>query len=113
MKIKQNDRRPYARTTLYLDKANEIVADVSSGQVTDIVFNMKAQGAGGALKVTAGSVDYVTDGSNGQVEYKWAVGDTDAVGMFDAEFEVTWADGRKQTFPHDSNLLVEVVAELG
>ena len=112
MKIKQNDRKPYARTTLYADKENNIVANVSAGLVTDIVFNMQPQ-AGGSLKVAQGSVDYVDDGVDGQVEYRWVVGDTDTTGMFKAEFEVTWADGRKQTFPPDSNLTVEVIAELG
>lgn len=111
MKIKQNDLKPYARTTLWADEANEIPADVSSGQVDEIVFNMKP--AAGALKVDRGIAQVVTDGTDGQVEYRWVVGDTDTPGIFSAEFEVVWADTKPQSFPPDSNLSVEVVPELG
>jgi hypothetical protein len=112
MKIKQNDTRPYARATLYEDEEILKAADVSSGKATNIKFNMKLKGAGGPVKVDEGTAVRVTDGIDGKVEYRWTTGDTDTIGTYDCEFEVTWTDGGKQTFPPDKYLTVEIVAEL-
>lgn len=39
------------------------------------------------------------DPTDGVVRYEWAVGDTDRYGAFDAEWIVTYSDGREETFP--------------
>jgi len=110
MKIKQNDTRPYARATLYEDQAESIVLDCSVAEVSGVTFTMKVQG--GAVKIDTADADLTTDGTDGKVEYHWAAGDTDTTGLYDAEFEVTFVGGGTQTFPHDSNLLIEIVPEL-
>jgi len=109
MKIKQNDTRPYARATLYEDEDTFKVLDVSD--VTGIVFNMKNK-AGGTVKISGENADLTNDGTDGKVEYRWQAGDTDTIGTYDCEFEVTFTDGGVQTFPPDKYLTVEVVAEL-
>ena len=47
------------------------------------------------------------------VEYQWQTGDLDSVGLFLAEFEVTYPDGRVETFPPDNSLSVHVISDLG
>ena len=47
------------------------------------------------------------------VEYQWQTGDLDSAGLFLAEFEVTYPDGRVETFPPDNSLSVHVMSDLG
>lgn len=55
----------------------------------------------------------IVDAAQGIVEYAWAPGDLQAAGQYLAEFEVTWPDGRVQTYPGDGYITVAVVADLG
>ena len=55
----------------------------------------------------------VIDGPTGSVRYDWVAGDTDEEGIYDAEWEITYANGRKQTLPDDDYLEVIVKADLG
>ena len=43
--------------------------------------------------------------------YDWQEGDTDTAGTFFAEFEVTNANGTKETFPNDKPLTITVKAD--
>lgn len=47
------------------------------------------------------------------VQYHWEPGDTDRSGVRRAEFEVTYSDGRIETFPNGGYLLVSIVEDLG
>ena len=47
------------------------------------------------------------------VQYGWLAGDTDQVGLRPAEFEVTYADGRVETFPTGERLAVHITNDLG
>lgn len=47
------------------------------------------------------------------VEYSWQPEDTASPGLRRAEFEITYQDGRIETFPNGEYLLVHVVADLG
>lgn len=51
--------------------------------------------------------------ADGQVEYVWVAGDTDTVGTYRVEVEVTWPGGRKQTFPPSGYSTVSINADLG
>jgi hypothetical protein len=51
----------------------------------------------GVVKVAAAAV--VTNAAQGEVEYRWALGDTDTPGVYSAEWEITWPVGRPQTWP--------------
>lgn len=62
-------------------------------------------------KVNAAAT-FASDRTTGGVSYSWGATDTDTVGLYKAEWEVTWADATKQTFPSDDYLYVVVVADL-
>lgn len=60
-----------------------------------------------AVKVDRAAV--ITNPTGGRIEFAWAVADTDRVGFFDAEVEVTYDDGSLETFPSQGAHRVEVV----
>lgn len=104
--IKQNDRRESIKRTL---KDSAVVAINLTGAT--VKFIMKATPTGTA-KVNAAAV-VVGPAVDGVVQYNWAAGDTDTAGLFLAEFEVTFADATKHSFPNDGYIEVRVIAELG
>lgn len=101
--IKQNDRLPDLVATL---KAGGVAADISGN--TGVVFHMKPES--GTIKVNAACV--VVDATNGIVKYLWTAADTDTVGTFLGEFEVSFAGPKTETFPNDSNFTITVVDDL-
>lgn len=50
---------------------------------------------------------------DGTVEYAWVSGDTDTVGEYDAEFEVTWPGTKPETFPNRGYIKVSITADRG
>ena len=91
MNMKQNDRRPAMPVTI---KHGTVI--VSLVEATSVQFKMRPSW-GTDLKVDAPAE--ITNAADGEVEYRWAVGDTDTVGEFLVEWEVLWADGTTETFP--------------
>jgi hypothetical protein len=78
--------------TLPMIKARLKNPDGSAMNLTggSVRFRMRAPGSGVA-KVDA--VATIVDAATGQVAYAWVAGDTDAEGMFDAEWPVTLPGG--------------------
>ena len=103
--IKSNDRLPVIKATL-----NTAGAPVNLTGATKVDFIMRSKGPTGSLKVNSPAV--VVDPTGGIVRYDWAVGDTDTPGNYEAEWEVTWGDGKPQTFPTTSYHDIEVRADL-
>jgi hypothetical protein len=72
--------------------------------------------AGGEPKVDEAAaneqVGNGSDGSKGKVEYAWQADDTDTPGLFLGEFQVTFANGKVQTFPNNRYLLIRITAQL-
>lgn len=95
--IKQNDRRPVFVVVLKdnFGEAGEAVVDLTAA--TAAVFNMRAA-SGGAVKISRGACT-ISNAAGGEVTYAWAATDTDTVGEYEAEVEVTWNDGKAETFP--------------
>ena len=54
----------------------------------------------------------VVNATSGVVRYDWALGDSDSPASSQAEFEVTFSDGRKQTAPTLTYITVDVLADL-
>lgn len=101
--IKQNDTSPSLQATLK-DASLEPIGLVGAS----VQFHMKS--VDGTLKVDA-AMD-VIDSDNGIIQYDWQSGDTDTVGTYYVEFEVTYTDATVETFPNNGNKTINVVKEL-
>ena len=55
----------------------------------------------------------IVSAEDGIVSYSWGATDTDAAGLYMAEWEVTFAGGIPMTFPRNGNLCVNVEPDLG
>lgn len=88
--VKQNDTRPAAYAVL---RRGDTVVDLTAAST--VTFKMRAED--GTLKVDAAAV--ILAPLTGEVEYRWATGDTDTPGLFPAEWQVSWLDNTVETFP--------------
>ena len=52
------------------------------------------------------------DALAGEVWVVWAPGETDVSGVYRAEFQVTYPDGRKETFPNSGYLSIQILGNL-
>lgn len=96
--IKKGDRYPSISARLSTGKS------ITGGSVK---FRMRKQGvSGAALKVDAAAV--IVNGTTNDVRYDFAAIDTDEIGAFDAEWEITYADGKRETVPNDGFFTVRV-----
>lgn len=55
----------------------------------------------------------IQDAVNGTVWVVFEDGETDTPGTYKAEFKVTYTDFRKETFPDNGYILVEILKDLG
>lgn len=102
-KIKQDDTSPSLQATL--QDASGTAIDISGSSVR---FHMKS--VDGTLKVDQPMT--IVNGSGGLVQYDWVSADTDTVGTYYVEFEVTYSDGSIETFPNNGNETVVVARAL-
>ena len=100
--LKSNDTSPSITATLR--DAEGTLIDLTGASV-----NFHMYDADGTVKVDAAAV--VAD-NDGVVRYDWIAADTDTVGVFYAEFEVTYADGTVETFPNTTNIKVKIRDDL-
>jgi hypothetical protein len=75
---------------------NEAIVNLTTA--TSVVFNMRDQGPGKAVKISRG-LGTITNRLGGEITYNWGSTDTSTAGTFDAEAEITWGDGKPETFP--------------
>lgn len=101
--IKQNDTRPYWPVTLTYD-------DGTLANLDGTVRFIARRRSDGQVKIDTAAV--VTDGPNGECEWRPSVGETDEAGRFDVEWEATFGDGTIQTFPTRRYDRLTVVGEL-
>lgn len=97
--IKKGDTKPYIQVTLKDADLNAI--NLASAAV---VFNM----ASASFANVIASAAVVTNAANGEVEYRWGATDTATPGKYYGEFEVTYADGKIETFPADNSLKINI-----
>ena len=71
-------------------------------------FQMRARRSRGGATVIDAVAVVVTATGTPTVEYQWQAGNTANAGIFEAEFQVTYADGRNETFPNDGFISVKV-----
>lgn len=103
--IKQNDTSPALKIQC-IDNSGTAI-DITGA---DVEFHM-IDDADGTEKVNSSSGTTITDASNGYVQYEWSTGDTDTVGQYDAEFQVTYSDGTIETFPNNGFITVNIHEE--
>ena len=110
--IKQNDTRPIFLAALKdnFGLGSEAPIDLSDPGVS-VKFIMRKKGTQAEPKVVAAAT--IVNGEEGIVSYQWLAANTNEVGEFDAEFEITYADGGIETVPNIGYLSVTVVDDLG
>ena len=89
VKIVQNDTRPPLEFTLTQDGAPVNLTGCT------VRFYMK-DAVSGSTKIS-GATCTVTDAANGKCRYDWTGTDTNTVGTYLGEVEVTFGDGKIQT----------------
>lgn len=102
--IKQNDTSPSLQATLK-DGADNAV-DLTGATVR---FHMRQLGTQ-TVKVDDDAT--VSDADNGVVYYQWSASDTDTIGSFEAEFEVTFSGGEIESFPNNRFIQVEITDDI-
>jgi hypothetical protein len=103
-KLKRGDTRPL-----------DVVLKANGRPITldgSVVFNMAPAVPGAGSAITRKSVE-ILDASGGKVRVLWDDAEVNVVGVFNAEFEVTAADGTTETYPTEGYLVLKFEADLG
>jgi len=103
IQVKQDDREPSVFATL---QAGGVVIDLTGSTVKFIMRNR----ATGTVKVNASAT--VLSPTAGTVRYDWGATDTDTIGDYDAEFEITTGAGKKFTCPNGKHLDAKVYEDI-
>jgi hypothetical protein len=56
---------------------------------------------------------HIENAATGEIWLVWAPGETDIAGIFRAEFEVVYQDGRRETFPNNGYISLLIQNDLG
>lgn len=100
--IRKGDRLPAIEAQL---SSNESFVDLTGAAVE---LRYRARGSATVIVKAAA----ITDSAAGRVQYEWDAGDTDAAGVFEAVWRVTFSDGRRATFPNRGYLLFAITDDL-
>jgi hypothetical protein len=93
LRLRQNDLQPYYRAKV--EDSDGSAVDLTGAS---IVCTMKARG--GSVKIDRQNAGInITGAAAGEFEYRWQAGDTDTVGPYDVEFEISPQSGGKFTVP--------------
>lgn len=101
--MKQNDTQPRMLATL--QDGDEVAINLTGASVR---FHMRT--LAGTLKTDAAAT--IVTAASGIVRYDWAAADTDTVGTYQAEFEVTYPDATVETFPNSGYIRVEITDDI-
>ena len=102
--IKRGDARSAIKATLI--EADGSGADLSGATVRFIAADYCG-------KVLIDRRAQILDALGGQVLVVLEAADVGVAGTYRAEFEVTYSDGRKQTYPNNCYLTIEILPDLG
>jgi hypothetical protein len=102
--VKQNDTSPSILATLK-DAAGAAVSLAGAS----VRLHMRKIGF---AQVTVDQAATIVTAASGEVRYDWVAADTAAVGSYEAEIEVTYADGSIETFPNDGFIRVEITDDI-
>ena len=99
--IKEGDTSPSIQITAQDSDGNAVDCTGATGRFHMTRFDAVA------TKIDAAAT--LVTAASGVWRYDWAVGDTDAPGVYEAELEVTYADATVETFPNGEQTIVNVV----
>lgn len=102
--IKKNDTSPSIRATLKNGSGSSV--DVQDSTVR---FHMRKLGS---TQTVIDEAATLINASGGVVQYNWSANDTDTVGSYQAEFEVTYTDGTIETFPNSGYIRIDIVSDI-
>jgi hypothetical protein len=102
--IKQNDTGPAMLATL--QDASGAAVNITGALVR---FHMRQIGS---TQVKVDAAVTIVSPLDGAVRYNWIAADTDTIGSYQAEFEVTYADASIETFPNDGYIRVEIIDDI-
>lgn len=77
-----------------------------------VAFSMRVRD-GGPTVIEREAASVEGDPADGVVRYDWTPADTATAGRFEAEFEVTYADGAVETFPNEGFIIVMIAGDIG
>jgi hypothetical protein len=102
--IKTGDTSPAIR---YAVEPSSVVLTGAS-----VRFQMRQRRSrGGATLIDASAVVVIATGTP-TFEYQWEAADTANAGTFEAEFQVTYSNGRIETFPNDGFISIKVSEDI-
>lgn len=100
IQLVQGDTRPALEGTLTVTRTG---APINLTTATAVKFQMRMADD---RKYTVDAAAAVSNPSLGGVRYEWAVNDLAIPGLYDAQWEITWPDGGKQTTQPPNTILV-------
>ena len=103
-KIKQGDLVPALTATLMQAVGTAAAVPIDLTTASGVKFAMRTRN-GDTLKVDAAAT--IVTPSAGTVKYQWVGTDTDTIGFYDAEWQITWPAG-KQTVPGGGYDLIQI-----
>lgn len=107
--IKQNDTSPAIR--FQLQDQNRDPVDISGFE--NLRFFMQKENSKNPTVIADQDTGVsAPDVENGIVQYDWEEGDTDTAGDYDAEFEVVFSGGERETFPNRRDISVKIEEDI-
>jgi len=103
--IKQNDTAPSIRATLK-DGDGDVI------NLTDATVRFHMRTIGGTSTKVDASATVNSPATAGVVQYDWDAADTDTIGSFQAEFEVTYGNSKIESFPNNGYIRVEITDDI-
>lgn len=76
-----------------------------------VVLNTRLQ-PGGAVKVNGGAMGAVGVAVRGRVKYNWTAADTDTPGIYEAEIQITFSNGKIRTIPGKGYFIIDVTDDI-
>lgn len=101
--IKQNDTSPAIKA--FIKDSSESAINLSGA---DVKLHIKEVG-GDTLLVKQMTI---INAATGEVQYQWITGDTSEPATYNAEIQVTYSDGKIETFPNNGYFTITITAEL-
>ena len=102
--IKENDTSPDIMAVLKSPEGE--VIDLSGAQVKTYMSDYSGE------EIIINADAQIIDALEGKVVYSWTEGDTQKPGRYKLEFEVTFADGKVQTYPNQGYIEIEITEDI-